>query len=137
MTPSDLCVACGMCCDGTMFTNVVANDAELVQMSFLGAETKVKEEKQFFLQPCPAHNNGSCSIYETRPRTCVGYKCALLRRVLNEEITPEQALIKVQRMKKAKQDLNVSSVSEARKLKTPEANKFVQDMQRGFYGTKK
>ena len=137
MTPSDLCVACGMCCDGTMFTNVVANDAELVQMSFLGAETKVKEEKQFFLQPCPAHINGSCSIYETRPRTCVGYKCALLRRVLNEEITPEQALIKVQRMKKAKQDLNVSSVSEARKLKTPEANKFVQDMQRGFYGTKK
>jgi Fe-S-cluster containining protein len=120
-----------------MFTNVVASDTELVQMSFLGADTKVKEDKQFFLQPCPAHINGSCSIYDSRPKTCVGYKCALLKRVLNDEITPEQALVKVERMKKTKKDLGVSSVSEARKLKTPEADKFVIDMQNGFYGPKK
>lgn len=137
MTPSDLCVACGMCCDGTMFKNVVADDAELIQMSFLGAETKVQEEKQFFLQPCPAHINGSCSIYETRPKTCIGFKCALLKRVLKNEVTPEQAMKKVERMKKAKKDLNVSSVSEARQLKTPESERFVHDMQTGFYGPKK
>ena len=72
MTPSDLCVACGMCCDGTMFGNVVAHDHELVQMIFLGAETKSNSDssRHFFLQPCPAHVNGSCSIYETRPLIC-------------------------------------------------------------------
>ena len=139
MTPSDLCVACGMCCDGTMFGNVVAHDHELVQMIFLGADTKYKEEedRHFFLQPCPAHVNGSCSIYETRPQTCSGYKCALLKRVLRNEITPEQAMKKVERVKKAKQDLGVASVREARQLKTEEANRFVQDMQNGFYGPKK
>lgn len=139
MTPSDLCVACGMCCDGTMFGNVVAQDHELVQMIFLGAETKYKEEedKHFFLQPCPAYVNGSCSIYETRPKTCSGYKCHLLKRVLKNEITPEQALVKVERMKKAKKDLGVASVKEARQLKTEEAKRFVQDMQNGFYGPKK
>lgn len=139
MTPSDLCVACGMCCDGTMFGNVVAHDHELVQMIFLGAETKYKEEedRHFFLQPCPAHVNGSCSIYETRPQTCSGYKCALLKRVLRNEITPEQAMKKVERVKKAKQDLGVASVKEARQLKTTESKKFLQDIQLGFYGPKK
>jgi len=81
--------------------------------------------------------NGSCSIYETRPKTCSGYKCALLKRVLRNEITPEQAMKKVERVKKAKQDLGVASVREARQLKTDEANRFVQDMQNGFYGPKK
>lgn len=136
MTPSDLCVACGMCCDGTMFGQVVAQENELLQMVLLGAETHEKDGKNFFSQPCPAFVDGSCSIYEHRPKTCSGYKCALLKRVLKEEITPEQALVKVERMKKAKKDLNVSSVREARKFKTDEANKFVQDMQNGFYGKK-
>jgi Fe-S-cluster containining protein len=136
MTPSDLCVACGMCCDGTMFGNVVAQDHELVQMIFLGAETKYKEEedKHFFLQPCPAHINGSCSIYETRPKTCSGYKCHLLKRVLRNELSPERALVKVERLKKAKKDLGINSVQEARKLKTPEGDQFVKDMHAGFYG---
>lgn len=139
MTPSDLCVACGMCCDGTMFGNVVAHEHEMEQMISLGAGTKYNEEenKHFFLQPCPAHVNGSCSIYETRPKTCSSYKCHLLKRVLRNENTPEQALVKVNRMRKAMKDLGVSSVREARQLKTEEAKRFVQDMQNGFYGPKK
>jgi len=140
MTPSDLCVACGMCCDGTMFGNVVCSKEEADYVASLGLETKKKDEQtnHLFIQPCPLHVSGQCSIYSDpkKPKTCSGYKCALLKRVLKEEITPEQALVKVERMKKAKKDLNVSSVREARKLKTDEANKFVQDMQNGFYGKK-
>ena len=139
MTPSDLCVACGMCCDGTMFGNVVCSKEEAEYMKSLGLETKKKDNQinHVFLEPCPLHVNGSCSIYETRPQTCSGYKCALLKRVLRNEITPEQAMKKVERVKKAKQDLGVASVKEARQLKTEEANRFVQDIQLGFYGPKK
>jgi hypothetical protein len=61
----------------------------------------------------------------------------LLKRVLRNEITPEQALVKVERVKKAKEDLGVSSVVEARQLKTAESKKFLQDIQLGFYGPKK
>jgi hypothetical protein len=46
-------------------------------------------------------------------------------------------MVKVERIKKAKEDLGVASVREARQLKTEEANRFVQDMQNGFYGPKK
>tara|TARA_R110000868_G_C10911248_1_gene764981 strand:- start:432 stop:806 length:375 start_codon:yes stop_codon:yes gene_type:complete len=122
-----------------MFGNVVAQEHELLQMKLLGAETKYKEEedRHFFLQPCPAHVNGSCSIYETRPKTCSGYKCHLLKRVLKGEITAEQAMKKVERIKKAKEDLGVASVKEARQLKTDESKRFVQDMENGFYGPKK
>jgi hypothetical protein len=46
-------------------------------------------------------------------------------------------LVKVERVKKAKEDLGVSSVVEARQLKTTESKKFLQDIQLGFYGPKK
>jgi|APGre2960657373_1045057.scaffolds.fasta_scaffold32245_2 hypothetical protein len=141
MTPSDLCVACGMCCDGTLFGNVVCSKEEADYMGSLGLETKKKDNQinHVFLTPCSMHINGSCSIYEDpkKPKTCSGYKCALLKRVLRNEITPEQALVKVERVKKAKEDLGVSSVVEARQLKTTESKKFLQDIQLGFYGPKK
>lgn len=141
MTPSDLCVACGMCCDGTMFGNVVCSKEEADYMGSLGLETKKKDNQtnHVFLEPCPLHINGSCSIYEDpkKPKTCSSYKCALLKRVLRNEITPEQAMKKVGRIKKAKEDLGVASVREARQLKTEEASRFVQDIQNGFYGPKK
>lgn len=140
MTPSDLCVACGMCCDGTMFNNVVCSKEEAEYMGTFGIGSKKAEkiDSYVFFVPCPLHVNGSCSIYEDprKPKTCSGFKCTLLKRVLNNEVTPEQALVKVERMKKAKKDLGVSSVAEARKLNTEESKRFVQDMHNGFY-TKK
>jgi len=124
-----------------MFGNVVCSKEEAEYMESLGLETKKKDiqTNHLFVQPCSMHINGSCSIYKDpkKPKTCSSFKCALLKRVLNNEVTPEQALAKVERMKKAKKDLNVKSVSEARKLKTPESERFVQDMQNGFYGPKK
>ena len=141
MTPSDLCVACGMCCDGTMFGNVVCSKEEAEYMQSLGLSTKKKEDQEnyLFIQPCSMHINGSCSIYDDpkKPKTCSSYKCHLLKRVLRNEITPEQAMKKVERVKKAKQDLGVASVKEARQLKTEEANRFVKDIKDGFYGPKK
>lgn len=97
-----------------------------------------EQTNYLFIQPCPLHVNGNCSIYEDpkKPKTCSGFKCKLLRRVLNNEITAEQALVKVERVKKAKKDLGVSSIVEARKLNTEESNRFVQDIRNGFY-TKK
>ena len=141
MTPSDLCVSCGMCCDGTMFNDIVCSKEEANYMDSLGLQIRQKNDQTnyLFLAPCPLHVNGSCSIYSDpkKPKTCSGYKCVLLKRVLKQEITPEQALVKVERMKKAKEDLGVASVREAQKLKTEEANRFVQDMKNGFYGPKK
>ena len=132
MTPSDLCVACGMCCDGTMFGNVVCSEEEADYMSSLGLQIKKKDNQinHLFIQPCSMYLNGSCSIYADpkKPKTCSSYKCALLKRVIRNEITPEQALVKVERVKKVKKDLGVASVKEARQLKTEEAKRFVQDM---------
>lgn len=140
MTPSDLCVACGMCCDGTLFGNVVCSKEEAEYMESLGLSTKKKEgqENYLFIQPCSMHINGSCSIYNDpkKPKTCSGFKCALLKRVIKEEITPEQALVKVERIKKAKKDLGIASVSEAKKLNTDESKQFIQDIHNGFYGNK-
>lgn len=122
-----------------MFGNAVCSKQDAEYMASLGSQTKEKDETtHMFLQPCSLHTSSGCSIYDdpNKPKVCSSYKCALLKRVLKNEITPEQAIAKVERIKKAKKNLNVSSVREARKLNTDESNRFVQDMQNGFYGNK-
>jgi uncharacterized protein len=77
----NICLGCGLCCDGTMYRNVsveqidnidllVASGVNLVEIA---GETK-------FRQPCAAFGAGSCSIYDDRPATCRRYRCRLRRR---------------------------------------------------------
>jgi Fe-S-cluster containining protein len=45
-----------------------------------------------FAQPCPALDCGACRVYETRPHYCREFDCALLKRVIAGDKSPETAL---------------------------------------------
>jgi len=92
----DLCLACGICCDGTLFADVklqAADDASHLQALGLPiAAPSVGRARQTvgvsmgrFSQPCRAFQSCRCRIYENRPKHCRDFECVLLRSVKSGE----------------------------------------------------
>ena len=88
----NICVGCGLCCDGTIFTEVTLVDVD-EQPPLIAVRAEITQRRdQFFLgQPCAASTPAGCSIYEERPALCRTYKCDLLRRRDIGEITTSAA----------------------------------------------
>ncbi|WP_394942477.1 YkgJ family cysteine cluster protein [uncultured Ilumatobacter sp.] len=79
---SQLCVACGICCDGILFISVTVTDpSEAEHVRSRGIPVHVVDERHAFDQPCPALSGNGCSIYTDRPLLCHAYRCLLLKQV--------------------------------------------------------
>lgn len=93
---SRLCAACGMCCDGVLFHGVVLQPGDSAkELSALGLLLKRKRNQTMFLQPCSAHRNCQCSIYDSRPARCRAFECRQLIRLRNGEIAEGEALDRI------------------------------------------
>lgn len=78
---TSICVGCGLCCDGTMYSTVdIAGEDRTDVLTQAGITLSTRENTQLFRQPCAAFNSGCCSVYDNRPRVCRRYRCHLLRR---------------------------------------------------------
>jgi hypothetical protein len=93
---NQLCVACGMCCDATMFAKARIDETEKDKVASYGL-TIVEVNGQFsFEQPCRYFCNNKCSIYLQRPAViCSSFKCELLKKLNKDDISLEAALEKV------------------------------------------
>ena len=81
-----------MCCDGTLFHSVVLQPTDSPRtLSSLGLTLKRKPGLTTFRQPCSAHRNNQCNIYENRPSRCRLFNCQQLLRVASGEITQSSA----------------------------------------------
>ena len=81
-----------MCCDGTLFHSVVLQPTDSPRvLSSLGLTLKRKTGLTTFRQPCSAHQNNQCAIYENRPQRCRLFNCQQLLRVAAGEITQSLA----------------------------------------------
>ena len=81
-----------MCCDGTLFYSVVLQPEDSPRtLSSLGLTLKRKPGLTTFRQPCSAHQNNQCTIYESRPQRCRLFNCQQLLRVASGETTPSAA----------------------------------------------
>ena len=81
-----------MCCDGTLFHSVVLQPTDSARtLSSLGLTLKRKPGLTTFRQPCSAHQNNQCAIYEDRPQRCRLFNCQQLLRVASGEITQSVA----------------------------------------------
>ena len=69
-----LCLDCGFCCDGTMFSNVPLGADEAVPHRAIGA----CPGDTGFAQPCAALNRTACTVYEGRPKACRAFRCGAL-----------------------------------------------------------
>lgn len=80
---STLCLACGLCCDGTLFTAVplTADDA---------ARLGVSERR--LPQPCVHLEARCCQAYERRPLACRRFDCNLVHALRDGEVDLPGAL---------------------------------------------
>lgn len=103
-TPADasgeqaLCKACGLCCRGVWFSHVTVETEDVDRAREAGLDVEIgKDGTAHFHQPCPLHTDGQCSAYDRwRPQTCVTYRCALLDRVRDGEVSAATAMSHVQ-----------------------------------------
>jgi Fe-S-cluster containining protein len=85
---SNICLGCGLCCDGTIFATVSLYPADDVHaLRAAGVALPVPGGAASFHQPCPALSAGCCGVYEQRPGSCRDYRCALRRRYDGNEIS--------------------------------------------------
>lgn len=96
--PSDLCAICGLCCDGSLFHTVELQPGDsAASLNALGFRIKQKKHRQWFSQPCPAHQHCSCRIYAERPERCRRFSCRQLLRLQHGEISWESACATIDR----------------------------------------
>ncbi|URW75325.1 YkgJ family cysteine cluster protein [Sphingomonas donggukensis] len=92
-----LCVECGLCCNGALFTHAKLEPSETDRAP---SSTTTPEGGPAFHLPCPLLTDAGCSIYETRFGICRSFRCALLRRVTAGEVGIDEGLARVAEAKR-------------------------------------
>ncbi len=100
-----LCVACGLCCDGTLFDNVrlgAGDDAQkLKTLGLPVAVTRGREPAALFRQPCSALcADRTCRVYADRPGQCRAFECGVFKAAETGRITFAAARRQVKRARR-------------------------------------
>jgi len=89
-TPN-ICIHCGLCCDGTLFNRAFIKENEQIATGY--SFEILEDEKRAFKLPCAYLNEKVCSIYTERPYSiCEAFQCKLLRTFRAGKITFDDAL---------------------------------------------
>lgn len=94
---SNLCLSCGLCCDGSLIGFVQLEPEEIPAIKKV-MEIEEEEGQGFFLQPCTKFCK-TCTIYADRPQSCDAFNCGLLQSLQGEELSFELALKVVDEVK--------------------------------------
>jgi Fe-S-cluster containining protein len=89
-----LCTECGLCCDGSLFSDVELSGAkEISGLEALGVNIEDGDlsAAALLLQPCSALQSRRCSIYAHRPKCCRTFECRLLKDVQRGAMSCENA----------------------------------------------
>ena len=81
-----LCLECGMCCDGTLFTHVALSPEESKR---LGIDGVIRQPCQKLGAQC------RCLVYADRPKACARFVCMLGRALEDGEVGLEEAVVTV------------------------------------------
>jgi len=89
----NICIKCGLCCDGTLFSYAYLKDSETLTSPYLFRTFILQEGRKAFKLPCCYLKDKKCSIYNNRPYSiCAEFKCKLLNAVENGETTYSDAI---------------------------------------------
>ena len=93
MSLSTLCLHCGLCCDGTLFTHVPLRRTEIEPLRALGLPVGTREDGTPVLpQRCAALDGRRCTAYDARPEGCRRYHCQLFAALSEGEVSLPEAL---------------------------------------------
>lgn len=98
MSLSELCLDCGLCCDGTLFRQVTVTPAERDTLVTLGIGVARKSGRDVMPLPCGKLNGRCCTIYEARPGGCRAFVCALGTKLVKHEVSLDDAKAQVREM---------------------------------------
>lgn len=86
-----LCRACGLCCDGTLFTHVSLAPDEAERLAGSVEVRPRKDAKLALAQPCLALAGRCCAVYAERPAGCRTYVCSVYRALQSGEARADEA----------------------------------------------
>lgn len=90
---AELCPACGMCCDGTLFGDVRLGPADRAQpFAAQGLGLRRVRGGLALPQPCAGFDGRWCRVYAERPEHCRNFECRLVQRVKAGAVTTAAAL---------------------------------------------
>ncbi len=102
-----LCLTCGLCCDGTLFSGMPMNPGdEVAPLKAVGINVVSDNDFTVLKQPCAAHKNCTCAVYANRPQACRAYKCKLLKRFERDDTSQQRALEIITKVKSLKNEMN-------------------------------
>ena len=89
---SQLCLSCGLCCQGLLHdhADLETDETELANQLGLPFHPGSSDSRAFSL-PCPLYKDDKCSVYPNRPKVCGNYQCDLLKKLLQGMISFEKA----------------------------------------------
>lgn len=87
----ELCLACGLCCNGGLFARVPVAPAEVERLRGRGLVVVSHRGEAALRQPCAAWSEAGCSCYPERPARCAEYQCHLYARLAAGAIDPSAA----------------------------------------------
>lgn len=93
-----ICVSCGICCDGTLFSHAVLRPGERGHLPEKIEQNSYSEnENDYFRLPC-LYFAGKCTIYDrARADVCGSYRCRLLKDFSDKNVVLDDALETVRR----------------------------------------
>lgn len=101
-----ICVTCGFCCDGMLFSHASLNPGERGNLPEKIEEKSYNEgDKDYFRLPCP-YFSGRCTIYDSkRANICWSYRCQLLKDFAEEKVTLRDAIETIRQTMQMRNDL--------------------------------
>ena len=97
---TNICLSCGLCCDGTVIGFVQLGREEIpVLRELMNIENA--DGEGCFLQPCNNYCDG-CTIYSKRPKQCANFKCGLLESIEHKVMDSDTALETIDAVKQKK-----------------------------------
>ncbi|QUL38736.1 hypothetical protein [Erythrobacter sp. JK5] len=77
---AQLCLSCGLCCDGSLFARGEIERASAETWQRRGLDCAESDGRAFFLQRCACLDGTACSLFATgRPAICERFRCVPLR----------------------------------------------------------
>jgi len=120
-SPQSLCLSCGLCCDGTLFSSVpLKQDDEITPLKTVGINIVSDSDSNSFKLPCAAHQNRTCIVYANRPLSCKTYKCELLKRFERDDISHEAALKLINKIVSLKNEVKAFAVAASTDMQSAE-----------------
>ena len=122
-TASRLCLACGLCCDGTVFGFAHIEEEEVEDTAGIGLQTiRTTKDEPAFLLGCHYLDGAACTRYrDWRPSVCGDYFCEVQKRVGKQELAEDEAFSIIARARQMTEEIKALlppgvPISQARRL---------------------